>query len=224
MAIYGAQFRPRFHVLSVCNALEVKDGASTPATGRGLENAISSWGSFWNNTFYSYLCGTSDAETCFGTYDANQPQWTNMTVDNWTRSWYWMVCNQVGWFQVGPPEGQPAIVSRIVQPIYYERFCVNFFPEKFSVPPSPSVEKVNTMYKGWNVSVDRLFFANGRRDPWRGATVSADGLNKANTTMQPIYVSDAFHGSDLLIANGLLDDTVRAVQAAALKYMKEWLA
>jgi len=80
------------------------------------------------------------------------------------------------------------------------------------------------MYKGWNVSVDRLFFANGRRDPWRGATVSADGLNKANTTMQPIYVSDAFHGSDLLIANGLLDDTVRAVQAAALKYMKEWLA
>lgn len=61
-------------------------------------------------------------------------------------------------------------------------------------------------------------------DPWRGASVSADGLHKVNTTMQPIYESDGFHGSDILTANGLVDDTVRAVQVAALEYMKEWLA
>lgn len=100
-------------------------------------------------------------------------------------------------------------------------------------------------YAGWNVSVDRLFFANGLRmcsaspawpglsltstknsigDPWREATVSADGLNKANRTTQPIYESDGFHGSDMLAANGRVDETVRIVQAAALEYMKMWLA
>lgn len=42
--------------------------------------------------------------------------------------------------------------------------------------------------------------------------------------MQPIYESDGFHGSDIVIANGVIDDTVRAVQVAALEYMKEWLA
>ena len=37
-----------------CDALEVKDGVSAPATGWGLENAIYSWGSFWNNTYHAY--------------------------------------------------------------------------------------------------------------------------------------------------------------------------
>lgn len=36
-----------------CDALEVKDGVSAPATGWGLENAIDAWGSFWNDTYYA---------------------------------------------------------------------------------------------------------------------------------------------------------------------------
>jgi hypothetical protein len=162
--------------------------------------------------------------TCLGTYDASQTYWTNVTVDNASRSWTWMVCNQVGYYLVGPPEGQPTIVSRIVQPIYGERQCVNMFPQKFSSLPSPSAAEANDMYQGWNVNVDRLFFVNGLRDPWREATVSADGLNKASATTQPIYESDAFHCSDLHAENGIVDETVYAVQMAALEYMKTWLA
>lgn len=73
----------------------------------------------------------------------------------------------------------------------------------------------------------RLFLTytvNATGDPWRGATVSADGLNKANTTTQPIYMSDGFHASDLKRQNGIADETVYAVQMAALEYMKMWLA
>jgi hypothetical protein len=58
--------------------------------------------------------------TCLGTYDASQAYWTNITVNNASRSWFWMVCSQLGYYLVGPPEGQPTIVSRIVQPIYGE--------------------------------------------------------------------------------------------------------
>ncbi|KAH7908620.1 peptidase S28 [Hygrophoropsis aurantiaca] len=207
-----------------CDALEVKDGVNAPATGWGLENALYSWGNFWNTTYYAYVCGDEDAETCLGTYNASQAYYTDVTINNADRSWFWMVCNQVGYYQVGPPEGQPAIVSRILQPIYEERQCVDMFPQKFTTPPTPTVTQTDTMYEGWNVEVDRLFFANGLRDPWREATVSADGLNKANTTTQPIYEGDGFHCSDLLTENGIVDETIMTVQMAGLEYMKTWLA
>lgn len=61
-------------------------------------------------------------------------------------------------------------------------------------------------------------------DPWREATVSADGLHKANTTTQPIYEGDGFHCSDLITKNGVVDETIYTVQMAGLEYMKEWLA
>ncbi|KAG1811668.1 peptidase S28 [Suillus variegatus] len=207
-----------------CDALEVKNGVSAGPEGWGLENAVYSWGNFWNTTYYDYVCGSEDAETCFGTYDTSQPYWTNVTVNNADRSWLWMVCNQVGWYQVGPPEGQPAIVSRILQPIYDERQCVNMFPEAFTCPPQPTTTQTDTMYAGWNVNVPRLFFANGLRDPWRESTVSADGLNEPDNPSMPIYEGDGFHCSDLITKNGIVDPTVAVVQEAALRYMKEWLA
>ena len=37
------------------------------------------------------------------------------------------------------------------------------FPAAFSSPPVPDVEKTNIAYDGWNVTIDRLFFANGQR-------------------------------------------------------------
>jgi hypothetical protein len=98
------------------------------------------------------------------------------------------------------------------------------FPEAFTSPPEPPTAETNAMYAGWNVNVPRLFFANGLRDPWRGGTVSADGLNKLNTTSMPIYMSDGFHCSDLITDNGIVDPTIAVVQEAGLRYMKEWLA
>ncbi|KAG2049013.1 peptidase S28 [Suillus hirtellus] len=207
-----------------CDALEVKNGVSAGPEGWGLENAIKSWGNFWNTTYYDDICGSEDAETCFGSYNTSQPYWTNVTVNNADRSWWWMVCNQVGAYQVGPPGGQPAIVSRILQPIYEERLCVNMFPQAFTYPPQPNTAQINAMYTGWNVNVPRLFFANGLRDPWREATVSADGLNKPDNPSMPIYEGDGFHGSDFFTKNGIVDPTVAVVQEAALRYMKEWLA
>ncbi|KAG2127940.1 serine carboxypeptidase S28-domain-containing protein [Suillus bovinus] len=199
-----------------CDALEVKDGINAGPDGWGLDNAVNSWGKFWNTTYYEY--------NCLETYNPTDIYWTNITVDNAFRSWSWMVCNQIGFYQVGPPEGQPAIVSRILQPIYDERQCVYMFPEVFAYPPQPATAETNAMYAGWNVDVPRLFFANGLRDPWRGGTVSADGLNKPNTTRMPIYMSDGFHTSDMVADNGIVDPTIRVVQEAALRYMKEWLA
>lgn len=98
------------------------------------------------------------------------------------------------------------------------------FPKAFPKPTVPKADKVNKVYRGWNVKIERLFFANGQRDPWREATMSADGLNVRSTDRQPIAVSDGFHCSDLSTATGNVDATVKAVQQKALAAIGGWLA
>lgn len=61
-------------------------------------------------------------------------------------------------------------------------------------------------------------------DPWRDATVSADGTNFTSTAMQPIALGDGFHVSDLYAVNGEADPTIASVQAQGLAAMKDWLA
>lgn len=117
------------------------------------------------------------------------------------------------------------------------------FPEAFDSPPVPKADATNALYKGWNVTIDRIFFANGQsasltpgpfvetfdtslktEDPWRDATVSADGLSIQSTALKPIAVGDGFHCSDLGAAAGTIDKTIAAVQKHALSSMKDWLS
>ncbi|KAI0959110.1 hypothetical protein AcW1_004037 [Taiwanofungus camphoratus] len=207
-----------------CDALEVKDGVNASPQGWGLKHALQAYGSWWANTFQPSACGDSDAEDCWGTYDTNASYWTDISINNTDRSWDWIICNYMGFFQDGAPDNMPTVVSRLVQPIYTERQCTYQFPEAFPEARDPNVSATNTAYDGWFVKSDRLFFANGKRDPWRDATVSADGTSFPSTSSQPIAVGDGFHCSDLLTDNGRVDATVAAVQRQALSAMKGWLA
>ncbi|CDO77024.1 hypothetical protein BN946_scf184380.g10 [Trametes cinnabarina] len=210
-----------------CDALEVKNGVSAGPNGWGLEHALQAWGSYWTNTYYSILCGDEDVVTCLGTYDPTQEEWTDISVDNAGRSWMWIVCNEVGFFQEGAPKGHPTIVTRLVQPPYDERQCTYMFPEAFAHLghlPVPNVDATNKAYHGWFVQENHLFFANGHRDPWREATLAADGTHFRSTPGQPLAISDGFHCSDLSTTNGQVDSTVLAVQKQGLQAIAGWVA
>ncbi|KAJ7596440.1 serine carboxypeptidase S28-domain-containing protein [Mycena floridula] len=218
---------PNAQFFQFCDALEVKDGVNAPATGWGLDHAVEAWGSYFANVYFERLCGDLDAETCLGSYDPTQDYWTDTSVDNANRSWFWIVCNQVGYLQEGPPVGRPAVVTRLVQPSYDTRQCQMMFPAAFKTPPNAlmaaGVAKTNAVYRGWDVKLTRLFFANAFRDPWRDATISAEGRNTPSTATQPIFLSDGFHCSDLGVKNALVDPTVANVQTQALKFMAQWV-
>ncbi|KAF7775751.1 hypothetical protein Agabi119p4_4144 [Agaricus bisporus var. burnettii] len=208
-----------------CDALEVKDGVSASAEGWGLEHALQAWGNFWTEGGYlQRLCRNNSPEACLGTYDPNQPFYTDTSIDNNLRSWMWIVCNEVGYLQEGAPKGHPSLVTRLVQPPYDLRQCQLMFPEAFEKPPKVDIKGTNKAYKGWDVRIENIFFANGMRDPWREATMSAEGLDVKSTPEQPIGLGDGFHCSDLSTASGLADPTILAVQQAALASMKRWLA
>ena len=36
-----------------CDALEVDNGKSAPASGWGLDHALKAWGAYWKHSFYS---------------------------------------------------------------------------------------------------------------------------------------------------------------------------
>ncbi|KAJ8495909.1 hypothetical protein ONZ45_g12654 [Pleurotus djamor] len=209
-----------------CDALEVKDGVSAPESGWGLEHALSAWGAYWKNSYLRSMCGSQNAEIsdCLTTYDPNSPWWTNTEIDYTWRSWWWIVCNEVGYFQNAPPVGRPAIVSRLVTVEDDYRQCHFMFPKHFPEPPEfIDVEKINTAYGGWDVKLDRIFFVNGERDPWLDATMSATGLEVESTELQPIALSEGFHCSDLS-ARSAINPSIAAVQKQALASMKTWLS
>ncbi|CAK5262516.1 unnamed protein product [Mycena citricolor] len=180
-----------------CDALEVKNGVSAPARGWGVDHALAAWGQFWTQTYFPAICGGSSAVDCLGTYDANATYYTTTAIDNSGRSWFWIVCNEVGFFQEASPLGKPSLVSRLIQPGYDLRQCQLMFPEAFPSPPNIPTAQTNRVYAGWNVSVPHLFLANGERDPWRYATLSAPGVTTKSTPEQPIVVGQGFHCGDL---------------------------
>ncbi|KAI0309843.1 peptidase S28 [Amylostereum chailletii] len=207
-----------------CDALEVnEDGTIAPEGGFGAEHALTAWGAYFKDTTLPNLCGDDDAESCLSTYIPTQDVWTNTSIDNALRSWSWIVCNEVGFLQDTAPDDHPSLVSRIVTVAGDQRQCQLMFPEAFPDPPVANVDATNTAYGGWNMNVDRLFFATGERDPWRDATLSAEGLTPSGTPAENIGLSDGFHCSDLDSENAI-DATVFAVQQKGLAQIKKWIA
>ncbi|KAI0029923.1 serine carboxypeptidase S28-domain-containing protein [Vararia minispora EC-137] len=206
-----------------CDALEVDNGTVAPASGFGRDHALDAWGSFFANRYLPLLCSDEDRNECLGTHDPNATYYTNTTIDNADRSWAWVLCNEVGYFRDAAPAHLPTLVSRLVQPRRDERQCQWMFPVAFASPPTPSAEETNTAYGGWDMSVPRLFFANGMQDPWRDATMSAEGITPKGTDPSLISLSNGFHCSDLITANGAADPTVLAVQKTGLGKIHEWL-
>ncbi|KAI0332897.1 peptidase S28 [Cubamyces sp. BRFM 1775] len=213
-----------------CLAIATKDGEIAGPDGWGAEHAISAWGAFYlNGPFLPSRCGSiydSDEgrAACFNTY--NPYAYTATNVNNWARSWMWLLCNEFGFWQVGAPATSPALVSRLITPAYWERQCTYYFPEVFSSPPdtSAAASRTNQKYGGWNVSTERLIFLNGVRDPWREVTVAAAASPNGGSDLQPHLLGDGYHCSDMLISEGNLSSLVNAEQQQTLQYFAQWLA
>ncbi|KAH9888524.1 peptidase S28 [Cubamyces lactineus] len=212
-----------------CDVLEVKNGVSAGPSGWGLDNALQAWGNYWKSSYYQQICGSDDVETCLGTYDATNPFWSYTYLDNAQRSWQWLLCNEFGFDFDGAPANQPTITSRVVTPAYWQRQCGYRFPGAFPTNTTTAIEVpnargVNGAYQGWSTTTERLIFANGVNDPWREATVAADGSPNAGSDAQPHLLADGFHCSDMLIREGAASSKIKSVQDTALQYMQEWIA
>lgn len=207
-----------------CSQLDARVGVPVPADGQWtVDHTILAWGRFWRREYYPYLCGIDDPETCLSTANPSSSYWTDTSTDNKGRSWFWTVCNEVGYMQSAAPEGRPSLVSRMIQEAYDLRPCQLMFPEAFgSRQARPRVELTNLLYRGWNVLTERIIFVNGARDPWRDVTMSSKYIKPRTSPLQQVHTTDGYHCSDMT-AEGSADPTIAQSQRTTIETMKTWL-
>ncbi|KAG9004238.1 hypothetical protein FRB94_002594 [Tulasnella sp. JGI-2019a] len=215
-----------------CNYLEYdrnKKSYEKTGSGVGLATALPAYGN-WTQYEIRVAGCTGREESCFGTHVGNQSlTWSNTTIDNPHRSWAWLYCNQLGWYFSGAPQDWPTIASRLTTPNSEVRVCSLYFPKRFPMGTDANQAHnqtaFNDKYGGWSTNTTNVFYANGKKDPWRAVTVSSDLNPQASTPSRPIAVADGgFHCSDLVMQAGQADASVGAVQTLGSAYIYLWLA
>ena len=103
-----------------------------------------------------------------------------------------------------------------------QRPC-SYYPNTFPTAAIPKDVDTNLKYAGWDVDLYRVYFVNGKNDPWREVTVSSDFHPRQSTERQPIFVAEGgFHCSDLLTRYAA-DASINEAQLKGLAYMAAWL-
>jgi hypothetical protein len=138
------------------------------------------------------------------------------------RQWLWQSCTEFGYWQTAPPLGQPSLRSRLIDERWHlEKICQGLFgfPAGYTVP----IEKTNQMYGSLAIvdAVDRIFFTNGQRDPWKVLSVSVD----SSRTATPVHmIASVGHCADLRTPNSAADPReLRQVRSLLNSTIGRWL-
>ncbi|KAF4615694.1 hypothetical protein D9613_012558 [Agrocybe pediades] len=200
-----------------CDALEVQNGRIAPANGWGLDIARQAWAKYYLTSNFLNDISNAGAEG-----DASQ----DSTAEHDDLAWQWITCNEVGFFQVGPPldSNVPAIAPQQLMLSDYDIGCQDTFPGAFeSNTIADRVAITSKTYGGWNVSSNRLFVVTGSRDPWLYATFSAPSQNISSTDVRPINMGDGFHCSDLSVREGEFSQSIFNIQQKAITTFSAWV-
>ncbi|KAI0404413.1 serine carboxypeptidase S28 [Xylaria palmicola] len=221
------------HVISFCDRIE---GVSSNYTGWmrksgngvGLVAALDAYSSYVRENFD---CGV-EGELC-DTYTGNMA-WDDPTdLEDDHRPWMWMLCNEpFGWYQTGPPKSDGTnIISSALRPEYFQRRCPLAFPETNGFTTGYELgftaEHLNAWTKGWDAPFERVLFVNGEHDPWRSATIAADGRPggplESSDAIPSLVVEKGVHVPDFIIQGSPYQARVieKAVEIMG-GWLKEW--
>jgi hypothetical protein len=109
------------------NSVHVKDPTKLPGPeGVGLDKAMDGYSKYVQTQlpiYKDFFCKGASMAACFGTHSMNDLQYRDTTVSNkFDRQWIWMLCNEpFEWLRTAPPDGQPTLISRLVDREYYVR-------------------------------------------------------------------------------------------------------
>ena len=130
-----------------------------------------------------------------------------------SRSWSWMTCNEVGWFQTASGLLRPSLINLD----YFKRVCNTLFPE---VTELADEEEVNNRYGAVNPRQTRVFFANGMVDPW-----STLGVHYPDESIErrAVYIPGESHCADLYAYNSSVASDLTSAQEQIMSQMSAWL-
>lgn len=128
------------------------------------------------------------------------------------RSWSYMTCNEVGWFQTASGKLRPALLDLS----YFEGICKDLF----GFESLADENEKNCYFGGANPQQSRVFFLHGSVDPW-----SKLGVNEADGSIMRRFVTIAneSHCSDLYSISDNDSDALRQAKEDVIQQMAEWL-
>jgi len=214
---------------------------TTPsAEGVGLETALEGYAAWSTKELvpnqcsgYGYWPDAGDL-SCFDTYNASSPFFTDISVDNAIdRQWNWFLCNEpFAYWQDGAPKDTPSIVSRLVDGEYWQRQCDLFFPPEgnytYGSKLGKTTEDVNKYTLGWDLTnTTRLMWVNGEFDPWKTTGVSSEfreGGPLEDRPEAPVeIIPGGFHCSDLRLRNAQANPGVQKSVDRIIDQLTTWV-
>jgi hypothetical protein len=111
------------------------------------------------------------------------------------RSWTWLMCTELGWFQSGSVTGmRPDSINLS----FFDRVCETMF-NRSHVDPKDQ----NLIYGGTDTAARNVYFMSGEADPWSTLAVTS---NDSATERAAGIESHGYHSHDLLRPVSLLND------------------
>ncbi|KAG8929338.1 hypothetical protein FRC02_005726 [Tulasnella sp. 418] len=190
----------------------------------GLSIAYQNYANYWR----SAIPEGCEGGLCYSSFNYTADFYKDWSVRNpWSRQWYWLICNELGWWQTGDPGNGTTIISKRVDVPYNLRICSHAFPraDGLLVPYVSDVESVNSKYNGWNLEGEHLFATNGEFDPWRSASLSSKfGPLRQDTDTQKItLIAGGHHCWDWSMRAAASNAASQSVIAKGIAQIKTWL-
>lgn len=148
--------------------------------------------------------------------------WANSTdpddKNSQMRSWTWMTCKEVGWFQTASKDEEKRIRPTNIDLNYFKKVCSTLFP---SITELADEDEMNRYFGGKNPQQTRVYFLNGDVDPWSSMSV----VNASDDRLQrrTILIANESHCSDLYSFSESDTKVLNDAKLSAVDQMEEWL-
>lgn len=171
---------------------------------------------FSREYFVPKICGGNVSATYSSAVMKKQ---SGMTENVAPRSWLWMCCNELAYWQTSP--GRLSIRPHNLTQQYFKDQCTDVFGEEHN---TPKVNDVNTKYGGLDQKGTRTFFSTGSQDPWTWACVTEDSGVKEGQVAHTITGLEVGHCKDLHAETEDDPADVKRTRKYQRALFKKWMA
>lgn len=186
---------------------------------RANRDLVAALAKFAREYFIPRFCGTPDG--VLETYDRDRLlKAASRDRNTGARSWLWMTCNEVAYWQVSP--GQTGLRPTQLNQQYFRDQCQYVFPNEKDI--LPDVNAFNKKYGGLNqTSVTRVVYTTSSQDPWTWACITLKEQAGEDCYVHTIKGPEVGHCSDLHAPKS--DDPIdlQRTQRYIRQLVKKWM-
>jgi hypothetical protein len=115
----------------------------------------------------------------------------NATENVGARSWQWLTCNELGYWQVAP--GRLSVRPKALNTSWFEDQCRDIFGDEWE---GLDVNKTNLRYGGLAQNASRVFYSTGSQDPWTWVCITEESGAPSGSVAHTIVGPEMGHCRD----------------------------